>query len=144
MEYLLAKAVSPDNSTQTVPREWTFRDIMHFPERERKEWLQACREEIEALKTRKVFVLANLPPGRKAIKTDGSSTSNLMVENEPASLPRVFSKLRALIMKQSSHQLSDSNQYTSCYRSLHLKTGISLPLMSSQLSCIGNSMRRSL
>jgi hypothetical protein len=67
LEYMLSKAVSPE--TTQGPREWTFRDIMRLPERERKEWWKACLEEIEALKQRDVFELADLPPGRKAIKS---------------------------------------------------------------------------
>ena len=41
---------------------------MRLPERERKEWIKACLEEIEALKRRKVFELTLLPSGRKTIK----------------------------------------------------------------------------
>ena len=68
MEYLLEKAVPMLKTAHDTPKEWNFRDIMRLPERERKEWIRACIEEIEALKQRKVFELTSLPSGRKTIK----------------------------------------------------------------------------
>ena len=90
MNYLLAKAVPPHNllpDTSNV-REWTFRDILRMPTAQQKEWKDACREELEALRKRNVFEMVNLPPGRKAIKnrwvfdikTDGRKRARLVAK----------------------------------------------------------------
>ena len=70
MNFLLAKAVPPHELLPNPAnvRDWTFRDIMRMPEAQRKEWKDACREELESLNKRDVFELCKLPPGRKAIK----------------------------------------------------------------------------
>ena len=49
-------------------REWTYRDILHFPGKLREEWRQCCLNELSALKERKVFDLGSLPEGKKAIR----------------------------------------------------------------------------
>ena len=53
MDYLLAKALPPDDSkspdTARV-HEWTFRDIIKMPSESQKEWKQACRKELESLR----------------------------------------------------------------------------------------------
>jgi len=68
MEYLLEKAVPMLETSHDTPKEWNFQDIMCLPECERKEWIRACIEKIEALKQRKVFELTSLPSGHKTIK----------------------------------------------------------------------------
>src|SRR6201996_3091849 len=71
LDLLLAKAVpaidseSPDTANI---REWTFRDIRKMPSASQKEWKQACREELESLRRRKVFELVDPPAGRRVIK----------------------------------------------------------------------------
>ena len=71
INYLLMKAVPPvdENLPDTSNvREWTYRDIARLPPAEQKEWKAACREELEALRRRKVFELVDRPKGRKVIK----------------------------------------------------------------------------
>ena len=71
LDLLLAKAVpaidseSPDTANI---REWTFKDIRRMPSASQKEWKQACREELESLRRRKVFELVDPPAGRRVIK----------------------------------------------------------------------------
>jgi len=70
VNYLLAKAI-PFNShiVQTASiREWTYKDILHLPEVQHKEWKAACHEELEALCRCNIFELVDLPKGRKVIK----------------------------------------------------------------------------
>ena len=64
LNYLLMKAI-PD-SEEVVPVH--YKDIFKLPEEQQKQWLDACREEIEALRKRGVYELVDLPKGRKAIK----------------------------------------------------------------------------
>jgi len=45
-----------------------YKNIARLPSQLRKQWKKACQEELEALCKRKVFELADLPPGHKAIK----------------------------------------------------------------------------
>src|SRR6201984_1837554 len=71
LDYLLAKAVPPMDpvSPDTAKiREWTFRDILKMPSASQKEWKQACREELDSLRRRKVFELTDPPKNRKIIK----------------------------------------------------------------------------
>ena len=49
---------------QPVP----YKDIAKLPADLREQWRLACQEELEALHKCKVYELANLPPGRKAVK----------------------------------------------------------------------------
>ena len=61
--FLLNKAV-PMASDQPV----FYKDIARLPSQLQKQWKKACQEELEALYKRKVFELADLPKGCKAIK----------------------------------------------------------------------------
>ena len=49
-------------------RDWTSRDIGKLSAEDQWAWRKAQFEELEALKKRNVYELADLPPGRKAIK----------------------------------------------------------------------------
>jgi len=60
---LLNKAV-PMASDQLV----FYKDIARLPSQLWEQWKKACQEELEALRKRKVFELADLPKGCKAIK----------------------------------------------------------------------------
>jgi len=92
MRYLLAQALPDANDLLPSPskpvRDWTFRDIMRMPQLQQKEWKNACHEELEALRKRKVFELVQLPHGRKAIrnrwvfniKTDGRKKARLVAK----------------------------------------------------------------
>ena len=59
-----------------------------MPKLQQQEWKDACREELEALRKRKVFELVKLPHGRKAIKnrwvfdikTDGRKKARLVAK----------------------------------------------------------------
>jgi len=61
--FLLNKVV-PMASDQPV----FYKDIARLPSQLREQWKKACQEELEALCKCKVFELANLPKGCKAIK----------------------------------------------------------------------------
>ena len=61
--FLLNKAV-PMALDQPV----FYKDIARLPYQLWEQWKKACQEELEALHKRKVFELADLPKGRKAIK----------------------------------------------------------------------------
>ena len=63
LAFLLSKAV-PLAKDQPV----TYRDIAKLPADLREQWRLACQEELEALCKCKVYELADLPPGRKAVK----------------------------------------------------------------------------
>ena len=52
-------------STHNIPQQ--FRDILKLPQEQRDEWINACKEEIEALRKRQVFDLVDLPKGKKPI-----------------------------------------------------------------------------
>ena len=71
LDLLLAKAISPDDpgspDTSNI-REWTYRDILRMPRDQQEEWRNACREELESLRKRKVFELVDPLKGRKVIK----------------------------------------------------------------------------
>jgi len=70
LDYLLTKAVphDPESPDTANIREWNFRDILKMPSESQKEWKQACREELESLRRRKVFELVDPPKNRKIIK----------------------------------------------------------------------------
>ena len=60
INFLLSHAVPVENRNPVCNiREWTFRDIASLPKAEQKEWKNACREELEALRKRKVYDLAD-------------------------------------------------------------------------------------
>ena len=68
---LLSKAVPVDDDAlpdTSKIRDWTFKDILKLPSAQQKEWMNACREELEALRQRKVYSLVDRPKGRKVIK----------------------------------------------------------------------------
>ena len=69
-EYLLSKAI-PHHDELPDPMnvcEWTHKDIGKLSAEDQRAWRKAQFEELEALKKRNVYELADLPPGRKAIK----------------------------------------------------------------------------
>ena len=51
LNYLLAKAVSPDSESLDVSkvREWSYRDIMWMNKPQQKEWKVACQQELDSL-----------------------------------------------------------------------------------------------
>ena len=68
-EYLLSKAIPDDELPDPMNvRDWTHKDISKLPAEDQWAWRKAQFEELEALKKRNVYELADLPPGRKAIK----------------------------------------------------------------------------
>lgn len=90
VNYLLAKAVPPHESLpqESNIREWTHKDIMNLPPKEKEAWKAKCREELEALCRRKVFDLVDRPKGRKVmknrwvfdIKSDGRKKARLVAK----------------------------------------------------------------
>ncbi|KAJ8507855.1 hypothetical protein ONZ45_g9806 [Pleurotus djamor] len=67
INFLLSKAVHSSNAIDNIC-EWTYRDILKLPPSERKLWFDAMKEELDALRQRKVYSLEKLPAGKKAIK----------------------------------------------------------------------------
>jgi len=69
-EYLLSKAISHHDELPDPMnvRDWTTKDIGKLSAKDQWAWRIAQFEELEALKKRNVYELADLPPGRKAIK----------------------------------------------------------------------------
>jgi len=86
LAFLLNKVV-PMASDQPV----FYKDIARLPSQLWEQWKKACQEELEALHKCKVFELANLPKGRKAIgnrwifmtKSDGHKKARLVAKGFP-------------------------------------------------------------
>ena len=107
IQYLISKAIPPDDEGEKASplnvREWTFRDIAVLPKDERKEWFNACREELEALRRRDVYDLVDRPKGRKVVKnrwvfdvkTDGRKKARLVAKGfsqvESEDFDKIFS-----------------------------------------------------
>jgi hypothetical protein len=68
LSFLLAKAISPVADAPTHPKDWGYKDLARLPQLEQNEWQNACLQELEALKKRKVFELVPRLKGRKVIK----------------------------------------------------------------------------
>jgi hypothetical protein len=70
LNYLLAKAVTPDSGSPDVSkvREWSFKDIMRMSPAQQKEWKMACKQELDSLRVQDVYDIVDPPPGRKIIK----------------------------------------------------------------------------
>src|SRR5487761_1816788 len=51
INYLLAKAVTPQLPVPDISniREWSFKDIICLPSTTQKEWIDACRQELDSL-----------------------------------------------------------------------------------------------
>jgi len=69
-EYLLSKAIPHHNELPDPMnvRDWTTKDISKLSAKDQQAWCKAQFEELEALKKRNIYELADLPPGCKAIK----------------------------------------------------------------------------
>ena len=68
-EYLLSKAIPDDELPYPMNvQDWTHKDIGKLSAKDQRAWCKAQFEELEALKKHNVYELADLPPGRKAIK----------------------------------------------------------------------------
>ena len=88
LSYLMAKAVSPTAEAPTHPKSWGYKDIFRLPELEKKEWQNACLQELEALRRCDVYELVQRPRGRKIIKnrwvfdvkTDGHKKAHLVAK----------------------------------------------------------------
>ena len=90
LNYLLAKAVSPDSESLDVSKvkEWSYRDILRMNIAQQKEWKAACQQELNSLRARDVYDLVNPPSGRKIIKnrwvfdvkTDGRKKARLVAK----------------------------------------------------------------
>jgi hypothetical protein len=90
LNYLLAKAVTPDSESLDISkvREWSYRDILHMHKVQQKEWEAACQQELDSLRARDVYDLVNPLSGRKIIKnrwvfdikTDGHKKARLVAK----------------------------------------------------------------
>jgi len=67
--YLCAKAV-PLSKEASKPNyhKWSYRDLLHLPESECKQWFKVCEVELDMLKQCKVFEVSDCPSGRKVVK----------------------------------------------------------------------------
>ena len=88
LSYLMAKVVSPTTEAPTHLKSWGYKDISRLPELEKKEWQNACLQELEALRRRNVYELVQRPRGHKVIKnrwvfdvkTDGCKKARLVAK----------------------------------------------------------------
>jgi len=67
---LLAAAVPPGSEIPDTCNicEWSFKDIMHMPSAQPKDWIDACRQELNSLQEHRAYDLVNPLQGRKVIK----------------------------------------------------------------------------
>jgi len=106
--FLLNKAV-PLAADQLV----FYKDIAGLPSQLREQWKKACQEELEALRKCKVFELANLPPGRKAIKnrwvfmtkSDGRKKARLVAKGFSQIEGIDFDQIFSLVVRYESIHL---------------------------------------
>jgi len=105
LAFLLNKAV-PITSDQPV----FYKDIARLPSQLWKQWKKACQEELEALCKRKVFELADLPKGHKAIKncwvfmtkSDGRKKARLVAKGFPQIEGIDFDHIFSLVVQYKS------------------------------------------
>jgi len=64
-EYLLSKAISHHDELPDPMnvQDWTTKDISKLSAEDQRAWHKAQFEELEALKKRNIYELADLPPG---------------------------------------------------------------------------------
>jgi len=87
---LLAAAVPPGSEIPDTCniRKWSFKDIMHMPSAQQKDWIDACCQELDSLQEHRVYDLVNPPQGRRVIKnrwvfdqkTDGHKCTRLVAK----------------------------------------------------------------
>ena len=68
---LLSEAVLVDDGAlpdTSKIRDWTFEDILKLLSAQQRKWMNACCEELETLRQRKVYSLVDCPKGQKVIK----------------------------------------------------------------------------
>jgi len=67
---LLAAAVPPGSEIPDTCNicEWSFKDIMRMPSVQQKDWIDACRQELNSLRECRVYDLVNPPQGWRVIK----------------------------------------------------------------------------
>jgi len=67
---LLATAVPPGSEIPDTRNicEWSFKDIMCMPSAQQKDWIDACRHELDSLRECRVYDLVNPLQGRRVIK----------------------------------------------------------------------------
>jgi len=67
--YLCTKTV-PLSEKASKPNycEWFYRDVLHLPESEYKQWFKVCKVELDMLKQCKVIEVSDCPSGQKVIK----------------------------------------------------------------------------
>jgi len=90
-----------------------YKDIARLPSQLREQWKKACQEELEALCKRKVFELADLPPGHKAInncsvfmtKSDGRKKARLVAKGFSQVEGIDFDQIFSLVVRYESIRL---------------------------------------
>ena len=67
---LLAAAVPPGSEIPDTCniQEWSFKDIVCMPSVQQKDWIEACRQELDLLQERKVYDLVDPPQGWRVIR----------------------------------------------------------------------------
>jgi len=91
LAFLLNKVV-PMASDQPV----FYKDIARLPSQLQEQWKKACQEELEALCKRKVFELANLPKGHKAIKNCWVFTTKSDGHKKARLVAKGFSQIKGI------------------------------------------------
>jgi len=87
---LLAAAVPPGSEIPDTCNicKWSFKDIMRMPSAQQKDWIDACRQELDSLQEHRVYDLVNPPQSRRVIKnrwvfnqkTDGHKRAQLVAK----------------------------------------------------------------
>jgi len=77
-----------------------YKDIARLPSQLREQWKKACQEELEALRKCKVFELADLPPGHKAIKNHWVFTTKSDSRKKARLVAKGFSQVEGIDFDQ--------------------------------------------
>jgi len=64
VSYLCAKAVPlSEEASKPNYHKWSYRNLLHLPESEHKQWFKACEVELDMLKQCKVIEVSDCPSG---------------------------------------------------------------------------------
>ena len=107
VSYLCTKAV-PLSKKASKPNyhEWFYRDLLHLPESEYKQWFKACKVELDMQKQHKVFEVSDCSSGRKVIKnqwvfnekSDGHKHAWLVMKGFPQAKDLCFDQISSPVV----------------------------------------------
>jgi len=135
--FLLNKAV-PMALDQLV----FYKDIARLPSQLREQWKKACQEELEALHKHKVFELADLPKGHKAIKNHWVFTTKSDGRKKARLVAKGFSQIEGIDFDQIFSPVVRYESICLLLAAAALEGGTSRDSMSSLPSFMGNLMKR--